>query len=107
MDQVFDMCSLCGILGGGEHWTDGQAVGGPATRRADRQRRVGLANAILAYYGLQMSDWVGAQYMLSSRTGRSEIVDDPTHLWQMAERLLGRKCDPLDPALIDRLEREA
>lgn len=101
------MCGLCGVLGGGEHWTDGQAIGGPATRRAERQRRVGLANAVLAHYGLQMADWQGAQYVLSNRTGRTEIVDNPTHLWQAAERLLGRPCDPLAPDLIDRLEREA
>ncbi len=45
--------------------------------------------------------------MLSGRTGRTEIVGDLAHLWQTAERMLGRPCDPLDPALIERLEREA
>jgi len=44
--------------------------------------------------------------VLSSRTGRSEIVDDLAHLWLAAERMLGHACDPLDPALIDKLERE-
>jgi hypothetical protein len=101
------MCGLCGVLGGGDHWTDGQAIGGPTTRRADRLRRVALANAVLGHYGLQMSDWQGVHYLLASRTGRTEIVDNPTHVWQAAEAILGRRCDPLDPALVERLEREA
>ena len=106
------MCGLCGVLGGGEHWTE---VGSgaetapvpPLRRRAERLRRVGLANAVLAHYGLSLGDWQGASYVLSGRTGRTEIVGDLAHVWQTAERMLGRPCDPLDPALIERLEREA
>jgi len=99
------MCALCGVLGGAEHWTDGAAGDRTLTRRAERLRRVGLANAVLAGYGLTLADWQGANYLLSSRTGRTEVVDDLMHVWQVAERMLGRTCDPLDPALLDRLER--
>ena len=45
-----------------------------------------------------------ASFLLSTATGKTEIVEDLGHLWTAAEKLLGRPCDPLDPELIDRLE---
>ncbi len=42
--------------------------------------------------------------MLSTATGKTELVEDLGHLWSAAEKLLGRPCDPLDPDLILRLE---
>jgi hypothetical protein len=35
------------------------------------------------------------------------MVDHLGHLWANAEKLLGRPCDPLDPALLARLEEAA
>jgi len=43
-----------------------------------------------------MSDWQSASFLLSTLTGKSEIVEDLGHLWPAAERLSGRRCDPLD-----------
>ena len=59
---------------------------------------------MLGLYGLTLSDWQGTSYVLSTATGKTEIVDNLTHLWSAAEKLLGRPCDPLDPALVGRLE---
>ena len=105
------MCSLCGILGGNEHWTDAVARPGVFTRnveRIDRRReranRVRIANAMLARFGLTLADWQGASFVLSTRTGKSEIIEDLGHLWPAAERLCGRLCDPLDPAFIAGVE---
>ncbi|MCX8998408.1 hypothetical protein NOF55_14935 [Rhizobiaceae bacterium BDR2-2] len=107
------MCSLCGVLGGADHWADAAARPGVYTRnveRIDRRReriaRVAAANRILAAYALTLSDWQGASYVLASRTGKSEVVEDLGHLWPAAERMIGRDCDPLDPDLIARLEGE-
>ena len=106
------MCSLCGLLGSAEHWADAHARPGvftrnatPLERRRERINRVAAANRILAHFGLSVKDWQGRAFLLSTRTGRSEIVDSLAHLWAAAERLLGRPCDPLDPALLHRLER--
>jgi hypothetical protein len=98
------MCSLCGLLGGDAHWAEG-AVRTAETRRAERLRRVRLSNMVLGHYGLAIADWQGASYILSSRTGRTEIVADLAQLWRTAEQMLGRGCDPLDPELIARLQR--
>jgi hypothetical protein len=104
------MCGLCGVLGSGAHWTDdrtGDGAGGsPQTRRAARLARVRLMNAVLAHYGLSLADWQGSSYVLTGATGRSELVGDIVQVWRAAERMSGRACDPLDPCLLARLERD-
>ncbi|MGV1912884.1 hypothetical protein [Agrobacterium vitis] len=105
------MCSLCGVIGGNEHWADAVARPGVYTRngeRVDRRRermnRVNTANRVLKAYGLSLSDWQGSSYLLSSLTGKTEIIEDLGHLWSAAEKMSGRACDPLDPVLITRME---
>jgi hypothetical protein len=105
------MCALCGVLGGAGHWTDAVARPGVFTRTAnaverrhERLARVSHANRVLAAYGLSLADWQGSSFLLSTATGKTEMVDNLTHLWAAAEKLIGRPCDPLDPALLDRLE---
>ncbi len=105
------MCALCGVLGGSDHWTDAASRPGvftrntdPVERRRERARRVAGVNRVLACYGLRLSDWQASAFLLATATGKTEIVDNLTHLWATAERLTGRPCDPLDPALIARLE---
>jgi hypothetical protein len=103
------MCGLCGVLGSDGDWTDRAAMpfSSARTRRAERLERVRVANLVLGQFGLELTDWQGAKYQLASRTGRAEIVDNLAQLWQAAERVLGRVCDPLDPALIACMERLA
>jgi len=108
------MCALCGVLGGAEHWADAHARPGaftrntgPAERRRERARRVAEANRILAHVGLVLSDWRGTTFRLSTRTGKTELVGSLAHLWAAAERLTGRPLDPLDPVLLERMERPA
>jgi hypothetical protein len=106
------MCSLCGVLGSAEHWTDAAAReavysrnADPHTRRRERARRVRIANVVLAQFGLIVADWQGTAFLLSTRTGKTEIIADLGHLWLAAERLSGRPCDPLALPLIERLEQ--
>ncbi|HXX04458.1 MAG TPA: hypothetical protein VEJ37_08990 [Xanthobacteraceae bacterium] len=103
------MCGLCGALGSEGDWTDRAAMpfSSARTRRAERLERVRIANLVLGQFGLELTDWQGAKYQLASRTGRAEIVDNFAQLWQAAERILRQACDPLDPALIARIERLA
>ena len=108
------MCGLCGVLGAEDHWSDAAArpepfsrrAGAPApTRRQERQQRIALANRILRHYGLRLADFEGRSYLLRGATGRQEVVPHLVGLWAAAERLAGRPCDPLDPALMAALER--
>jgi hypothetical protein len=105
------MCSLCGILGANEHWTDAAARedvytrnADPMRRRRERAERVRLANRVLGLYGMRLSDWQGASFLLSTFTGKNEIVEDLGHLWPAAEKLSGRVCDPLADELLRQLE---
>ena len=105
------MCALCGVLGGSDHWTDAVARPGvftrntdAASRRRERMHRVAAANRILQHYRMTLADWQGSSFVLSTATGKTEIVDNLAHLWMAAERLLGRSCDPLDDELIAGLE---
>jgi hypothetical protein len=105
------MCALCGVIGGAEHWADAHdrpgsftRNTGPVERRRERARRVVQANRLLVHFGLTLTDWRGAAFVLSTRTGRTRLVDNLAHLWIAAEALAGRPLDPLDPALLDRLE---
>ena len=100
------MCGLCGVLGAEVHWTDAEAFGGgeTRTRRQERFARIDLANSILRHYGLKLGDFEGRTYVLRSATGRQELVPHLPSMWVAAERLGGRACDPLDPALIAALE---
>jgi hypothetical protein len=107
------MCALCGVLGGSDHWADAPArpgvfsrVADPLQRRRERARRVEVANRILAHYRMTLSDWQGASFVLATATGKTELVDDLSHLWSVAERLSGRACDPLDPALLASLAHD-
>ena len=75
----------------------------PLTHRARRQERVRLAD--LRQFGLILADWQGAKYQLANRTGRTELADHLPQMWQATEHILERACDPLDPALIARIEQ--
>lgn len=101
------MCGLCGTFGGSDHWTAGTgADAAGATPTAERRARAATANEVLAFYGLSLSEWTG-RFTLRSRTGRMAVVEHFGAIWPEAERLAGRPCDPLDEALIARLEAAA
>jgi hypothetical protein len=87
------MCVLCGVLLN-EHWAEQE--GG----RRGRVFRVRLVNRVLAFYGLRLDDWGGRIWALSDGKGQSVVVADLGSLWAQAERLAGRRLDPLDPELI-------
>lgn len=100
------MCAFCGAFGGAGHWSDGLSGAAAATPTAERIRRSAAANALLAPFGLTLREWAG-RYTLRSRTGKMAVVDHFGALWSEAERLSGRRCDPLDPDVIAAMERGA
>ena len=106
------MCSLCGIVGGRDHWTDSAASPAAFSSRQqrhtwhrERQTRARLLNAVLRPYGLSLKDWSGNAYILRGRTGQTAIVNNLGELWAEAERLSRRDCDPLDPTLLATLSQ--
>jgi hypothetical protein len=98
---------LCGVLNHADHWTSGPGGAGDgstaARPAADRQLRTFAANDILSLFGLKLENWAD-RYLLRSRTGKTAVVDNLGAIWVEAERLTGQPCDPLDPAVLARLE---
>jgi hypothetical protein len=98
------MCGLCSVLGSDGHWTEGSNGRGPEdigrTRRHERLNRVKLANLVLARFALRLDDWQGTAFVLTSATGKREIVNNLSALWRAADTLSGRRFDPLDPELL-------
>jgi hypothetical protein len=76
------------------HWAE------TGSGRRARVFRVRLLNRVLDHFGLRLDDWSGSVYVLRDRKGRAEVVPDLGALWVAAERLAGRRLDPLDPSLL-------
>ncbi len=95
------MCGLCGTLGGPPHWTEA----GAERRRAGRLASVRITNAVLATAALRVDDWQGAAFLVAGATGRQEIVSDLQGVWEAGRMISGRSLDPLDPALLARLDQ--
>ncbi|WP_052947621.1 hypothetical protein [Aneurinibacillus tyrosinisolvens] len=106
------MCVLCSGSVLQVHWTDRKnsssdqltaQKAGEAQRSRIRERhiRIRQSNKILGVYGLKLSDWTGSKYILNDKKGRTEIVQDLGALWAIAEKLLGKPIDPLDPVLME------
>ncbi|MEX0346815.1 MAG: hypothetical protein AB3N20_17970 [Rhizobiaceae bacterium] len=101
------MCSLCGILGGDNHWADTSSNPDSFGNRAkqvtwhrERQERTRLINRIVGRYGLTVSDWSGNAFVVRSHTGKSVIAENLSQIWEAAEKINGSPCDPLEPELI-------
>lgn len=96
------MCGLCGVFGIQDHWSD-QADGSRALPdRLERAHRLAIAKRFLTPFGLNLREWQG-RYVIAGRTGKSEVIEHLGGVWQAAERLSGRYCDPLDPVYLERL----
>lgn len=105
------MCSLCAVMGGSTHWTDAagrsefERSGLKVTRRAEREWRVSLLNAVLSVRGVKVLDWGGNSYVLEGTTGKSRNAYTINAIWQAADDLITTPVDPLDQEFLDQLER--
>jgi hypothetical protein len=90
------MCGMCGLLGGGNHWSNATLPVEGANARRQRLLQAAVANRLLSLFRLQLDDFHGQSFVLSSPTGARQIVDDFSQVWQAAEAMLGRPLDPLE-----------
>ena len=89
------MCNACGYSARPGHWTDA-GLETPHDRLRARFRRAHVLARALRPYGLTAhDDGVTDGVILSTLSGASVIVTDPTLLWPTVERLAGRVFDPL------------
>ena len=96
------MCILCYGLADDEHWTDARVGSEPAALLKARRRRILVA--VLGAAGLDYSDDpTGLTSLVSDRKGGVAVARSLGEVWAAAEQVGGRRLDPLDPALLDRL----
>ena len=100
------MCILCYALRGEEHWSDGRPAS--QARTSDLARRRQLLKTILGIYGLQYSDDPGGvTSLVRDGKGNVKLVRGLGETWAAAAGLAGRPLDPLDEALLQRLDEGA
>jgi hypothetical protein len=98
------VCILCYGLTGEEHWTDARV--GPEPLAGVRARRRQMLGLILAAHGLEYTDDpTGVTGLISDRKGDVRVVRSLGEVWAAAERLAGRRLDPLEPELLRRLSQ--
>jgi hypothetical protein len=89
------MCGMCGLLGGGRHWSNTVAAGEGANARQQRYVQLAYANRVLERFRLRLADFHGQSFVLSSPTGAQVIVEDFMQVWKAAEEMLRYPIDPL------------
>ena len=97
------MCGVCGLLGGGPHWSAAAGLMEPAavlTARAERARTVLLLNRLTLPRGVRMSTWSGTSLLVAGPTGAQEIVESLSEVWPAVDRLGRGRLDPLLPATL-------
>ncbi len=99
------MCVLCYDLAPAEHWSnevsDGDSNDLPGR---SRYRRTRILSAVLAPYGLTVSDPGSGSYcVIADRKGSAEVVAGLPAVWQAAGRLSPSEIDVLDPELLHAL----
>ncbi|WP_028696724.1 hypothetical protein [Pseudomonas cremoricolorata] len=99
------MCGLCGLIGEDAHWSD--PIDSSLPGRRERLRRIAAINQVLTPFRLKVSDVQGASYLLQGATGKQGIASGLEQLWQVAEDILSRPLDPLDPRILEHLEARA
>ncbi len=99
------MCGLCSMFGDAGHWTE-QSGASSSDRAVGGRYRLEVANAVLELFGVNCTESQG-RLTLSGPTGQSVVVGHLGALWPAAEKLAGRAIDPLDPAVIEQVERLA
>lgn len=107
------MCVLCGEFIEQIHWTDMErqhletVVAGAHQRERKRSRllRTKICNDIFESYGLKLREWNNSKFILSNKTGKMSVVHDLGQIWKEAEKFAGRPIDPLDPSLLENLNK--
>lgn len=98
------MCILCYGLTGEEHWSDARVGMEPSA--SVRVRRRALVTEIMAAHGLKYSDDpTGVTSLISDRKGNVKVARGLGEVWAAGEQLAKRPLDPLEPALLARLDR--
>ncbi|MEV1175877.1 hypothetical protein [Nonomuraea sp. NPDC049784] len=92
---------MCYELVPDDHWSDGVSDAVPGR---SLYRRTRILSAVLAPYGLTVSDpGTGPHCVIANRKGAAEVAAGLPAVWQVAQNLSSRRIDVLDPVLLEAL----
>jgi len=95
------MCGMCEIFGGGEHWANTAVPSAPGNGRQQRYAHIAIANRLLRRFRLELRDFEGRSFTLSSPTGSTVLIRTFPAVWKEAEAMLGVELDPLTLFALD------
>ena len=104
------MCGLCGLWGNVSHWSSSSSravSGGPPAGvipLRERMLQVQVVHRASSMIGVQVEDWAGSSWMVRNSFGGTEIVSSLPEIWRAAEKLSGRRLDPLALPILEKLE---
>jgi len=91
------MCGLCGALNNESHWstdiTDRDTDN--RSKKLNRIRRIKILNTLFKIYGISIRSGTGSFYVVSNRTGVSEVAYNLDSVLNSCEKLSGYDIDPL------------
>lgn len=93
------MCGFCGSFSE-QHWAAARVSAAPP--RLVRLQIASVAGKLTAANGVRLAAW-GDRFQLTGRTGRMMLAANLAEIWQAVDTL-GAPVDPLDEAVLDRLE---
>ena len=92
------MCGACGFPAVPGHWTEAGVGDSSHERLRARFRRTQVLRSVLRAYGATVRETLSSPgIQVCDMGGAQLIVPDMTEVWKAAERLGGRRIDPLDP----------
>ena len=81
---------------------------GESNRRQARFRRTRILNRVLRANNVSVhEDLSGTNYVLGNGKGSQEVVQHLGQVWPVADKLAGRRLDPLDDGLLTALEKSS
>ena len=103
------MCVLCYDLVSEDHWSDALSErSSDVVPGRSRYRRAHLLSAVLASYGLTVSDPGNGRYcVVADRKGASELAVGLPQVWTAAQKMTSRRIDVLDPVLLEAIAAAA
>lgn len=99
------MCGICGTPVPPPEWCAAGIADDAGSRRRARAASVRVLAVQLADCGIRVgADLAGNGYTVSTADGRTRLVTDLAAVWPAVAELAGEPFDPLDPALVTRLQ---
>lgn len=99
---------MCGLWGAQDHWSDPARLPSrarqPESSLRNRMAQAATISQFTRMVGVSVRDWCQSSWVVENTAGVTEIVSTLPDVWLAAERLGGRRVDPLALPFIQAFE---